>query len=220
MKLAAGTLTVAVVVGIAVLTLFVWLPGARGIAWADIADALRAVRTVHMTGEEKGVLKDKWIQREPFAVYEHVRPISPGTPEESSREYVFAGNAEKVCWYFPERGNRAVIGRGLESDFMNNVLAPLGWSESTEAESRPKMIGRATVDGRRALLLELTGWDERTELAVDADTKLALRLRQFALDEAGEQVEVTRLRFEYDQRPPEGVFDWVPPAGATVVDKR
>ena len=58
------------------------------------------------------------------------------------------------------------------------------------------------------------------ELAVDARTKLVLRLRQFLPRLEGADVEVTRLDFEYDTMPPEGIFNWAPPAGAVVEDKR
>jgi hypothetical protein len=230
MKIAAGALSVAVLVGIAVGAFLVWGPGAAGVAWGEIEDALRSVDTVHMTGAVASsdqntvtplaLRKDKWLRREPFAVFEEVKPIRPRTAEEASRRYIFAGNAEKVYWYFPGRGNRAVIGNGLQANFLDDVLAPLAPSEAKGARPPFNVTGKAEVDGRRVILLDLRRENQRTELGVDAETKLLLRLREFVVGPDGRETEVTRLRFEYNQTPPAGVFDWQPPAGATIVDKR
>jgi len=224
MRLLAGGLCVLALSLVMLLALFVWTPGAKSVAWAQIADALSTVTTVHMTGWEGDsdlvFRTDKWIRLRPLAVYQEVTPVDPQTVKEASRRHIFAGDAEKTYWYFPERGNRAIIGKGLQTDFMGEVLSPLEWSDSSGQGAELKVIGRSRVEGRAAILLELPGWKERTELAVDARTKLALRLRQFSPSLEGADVEVTRLDFEYDTMPPEGIFNWAPPVGAVVEDKR
>jgi len=230
MKLMKGAIGVAALAVIVVAALFVWSPGKGGVAWAEVYDALSRVRTVHITGETYyakqntvvplALHKDKWLRREPFAVYEEVTPVSGKAPAEASR-YVLAGNSGRVVWYFPARGNRATIGKGLPANFMDDLLAPMGASGPAGSAPPFKNLGPATVDGREVTLLELRNSEkERIELAVQTDTKLVIRVRQFAPGPDGREAEIGRLRFEYNQTPPKGVFDWTPPAGATVVDKR
>jgi len=229
-KLVVGVVCVAVVAGIAFAGFFVQSSRGGGVAWAEIVNALRNVNTVHMVGETFGkenntlaplsTHKDKWIRREPFAVYEAVSPVNPKTPEQATLRYIFAGNNEKVYWYFPDRGNRAWIAKGLSTSFMDDVLAPLALTAPAGSEPRFKVTGKSQVDGRKVILVEVSGGQMRTVAAVDAETKLTLRVTQFAPGAGGKEIEATRLRFEYNGTPPQGIFDWTPPAGATVVDRR
>ena len=215
---AAGLIIIAVIVTAST----IWFAGRNSVAWADVKQALSAMNMVHVTGESfceiknktlpLSLHKDKWIRREPLAVYEEVTPV---VPEAASLRYVFAGNPEQVCFYFPQPDNKATIGNGLSSDFMKEVLDVFGDSESGPEY---REIGRSKINGRDVILLEME--DGLLELAVDAETKLTLRLRQFTLRPDGNKIEITNLRFEYNQPPPPGIFDWQPPAGAKIVDKR
>lgn len=225
---AVGLVVLAVIVAAAN---SVWGPGTSSVAWADVKQALSDMNVVHMkgesfclTGENKtrplAVHKDKWIRREPLAVYEEVTPVQSQLPEAASLRYVFAGNTEQVYFYFPQKDNKAIVSRGLSSDFMKEVLGPFGQAVYSGEDPEYKTIGNSKINDRDVILLERQDGQFRNELAVDAQTKLTLRVRQFIPGPDGDEIEVTNLSFEYNQSPPPGIFDWQPPAGATIVDKR
>ncbi len=226
---AAGLVVLAVIVAA---VNAVWSPGISSVAWADVKQALCDMNVVHMkgesfclTGENKirplAVHKDKWIRREPLAVYEEVTPVQSQLPEAESLRYVFAGNSEQVYYYFPQKGNKVVISRGLSSDFMKEVLGPFAQAVYSGEDPKYKIIGNSKINDRDVIiLLESQDGQFRNELAVDAETKLTLRFRQFVPGPDGNEIEVTNLSFGYNQSPPPGIFEWQPPAGATIVDKR
>ncbi len=226
---AAGLMILAVIVAAAKV---VWSPGTGSVAWADVKEALSDMNVVHMKGKsfymtgENGIRplavhKDKWIRREPLAVYEEVTPVESQLPEAAVLRFVFAGNSEQVYHYFPEKGNKVIISRGLPSDFMEEVLGPFAQADYSGEDPKYKIIGNSKINDRDVIiLLESQGGQFRNELAVDAETKLTLRLRQFTPGPDGHEIEVMNVSFEYNQSPPPGIFDWQPPAGATIVDKR
>lgn len=58
------------------------------------------------------------------------------------------------------------------------------------------------------------------ELTVDPNTNLVRRYRAFAKVANGTVQPITDLWFEYYQVPPAVAFNWQPPKGVPVVDKR
>ena len=229
MKVIAVCVTVAVLAGVVLASVVIRSHGAAGAIWSQAGQALRRVDVVHMTGETRSIgqggptalrlRKEKWVRRQPLAVYEEVSPINPSNAEEASRRYIFAGSVEKVYWYFPVRGNRAVIGKGLPSNLilMDDPLALLEWSGPKPAL---RISGKSKVGGTSVILLDLLAESQRIEFAVDAKTKSLLMVRQLVRGPDGRETEVTRLRVDYNRTPPGGIFDWAPPAGATVIDRR
>lgn len=218
---AAGT-TLAIGIAVAILG-----PHGGSIAAADLRRAFSMVDVVHITGEDQTISnnvtlplamhKDKWLRREPFAVYEAVTPADPHS-QSKLPGYTFAGSADHTWWYFPSRGNKAVMSKGLGNGFLDELIGFIDPSRSGNAAPSLKVVGHDRIDGRPVLLLRTSDGD--IELAVDEATKLTRRLRQFQTGADGKPVELTRLYFAYDQTPPAGVFTWQPPAGANVVDKR
>jgi hypothetical protein len=226
-KVIAGAVAVAVLAGV-VLACVVMRSRAR--ARAILRQASQAVGradVVHMTGEERSIGKDgptalrlrkeKWIRRQPLGVYEKISPINPSDDREASHKYIFAGSAEKVYWYFPDRGNRVLISTGVQSNPMDD---PLTLSDLSGLKPTLRIAGKSKLGGASVILLDVLAGTQRIELAVDAKTKLLLMIRQHMRGPGGREIEVARLRVEYNQTPPAGIFDWTPPAGATVVDKR
>jgi hypothetical protein len=214
-RLVFSALCMLIVVGVAL-----WIFMVRDtLALADLKQALLHVQTVHMTGTEDGVRKDKWIRREPFAAFEDNTPTDPAI----KNHYIFAANSELTYWYLPERGNRVVISNALKSGFMDDIIAPLEQSGSSATDVKFRVVGHTEIDGKRVMLIKQSA-DKSNEIqmeyAVDEDTKLTRRLCMFRTGQDGKTEQTAELYFEYNKTAPSGVFEWKPPSGATVVDKR
>jgi hypothetical protein len=204
------------------LAFFVWLPGGRGIAVAALRQALERVKIVHITGLNQGAVplemrEDKWFRAQPFAMYEETSPADPKSPmmKESN---IIAGDADRTYWYFPKMGNKVYVKRALGKDFVDMMMSTLQPSPSSQPDL--KITGHAVIEGRQLDLLDDGSDQQELELAVDPRTNLTYRIRQFNTAPNGTKILITDLRVEYDQTPPKHVFDWQPPAGATVVQKK
>lgn len=222
LKLSAVSLVVLAVMIIAALT--IWLPGMSSVAWADLERALTDVQFVHITARQEAVdqkgdthptsHKDKWIRREPLAVYEEITPVG------QQSAVIVASNTEQVYWYFPERHKATITNSYLKPEFMSEVYAPFKPSVSSDGQLKFKVVDHSEVDGRKVILLRERASENPGELTVDAETKLALRYRYCSSSTMGKPTEYTVMDFKYNETPPSGIFEWKPPAGVDVVDKR
>gem|GEM_PF-380358 len=239
-KIAAGILGLLVIGGAGVMLAV--LAGnsqqSSGINPNALKQAFRGVATIHLVGEGGLILsggevppassssptklQDKWIRRDPFTLYEEMTPTKPST---KSIHSIYRADTKRSYRYLPER-HQVTIADGMKPCFSTSD-SPLAY-ESWLAPQRFKVVGQDEIDDKRVILLEINWSDEkierefneRVELAVDPETKLARRIREFAADKDGKPVVITNLRVEYNNTPPEGIFDWQPPANATIVDKR
>ncbi len=202
---------------------FTWAPGGRSVAVADLRKGLIGVFTVHMTGEDQGYRKNKWLRSKPFAVYE-LSTAEKAEGEKRMQHYLFAGNPQRTYWYFPDWEKRGKVGKGLPRSFFDEMMSVLQPNDSEVAELT--VVGHIRLDGRDLTLLEddPDGHKEpqsyMEELAFDQTTKRAYRIRQFKTDATGKQVEVTNLKLDYNGIPPQGIFEWKLPADAKLISSR
>lgn len=204
------------------LALSVWSPGGRSVAVADLRQALAKVKIVHMTGlGEDGFHKDKWMRTTPFAFYEE--STSDSKSSQGTHRVITAGNADHTYMYLPLNGNKAHVFASIGHSILDEMLPIIQPSQSVNASLQ--VVGHTTIDGRDLELLSdasssdgsLQSYTE--ELAVDPETKLTYRCRMFKVLVSGQPaVLVDDFKFEYEQTPPPGVFDWQPPKNAVIVD--
>lgn len=206
--------------------------GGRGIAVAELRQALAGVNVIHMVGAEGGYegpygdpsgiralvnRKDKWLRASPLGFYETNTNV--GMPASSpDNHYIFAGNATVQYFYFPRRGNQVSSTTKMGQSLMDQMMSIIKPSDSALAEWT--FVGWTKLDGVDLELLEVQGDKSTTELAVDPKTKLTFRYREFVRGYGDKMVLVTDLRFSYSDTPPAGVFDWRPPANAVYIKKR
>jgi hypothetical protein len=205
------------------MALNVWNPGGRSVAIADLRQALEKVKIVHMTGlAEDGFQKDKWMRTEPFAFYEE--STSDSTSPQAIHRLIEAGNGDRTYMYLPLNGNRASVHQSIAHSLLDEMLPVIQPSQSSNPQL--EVVGHTTIDGRDLELLSDAPTSDGSlqsytqELAVDPQTHLTYRLRMFKVLVVGQPaVLVDDFRFDYDQTPPAGVFDWQPPKGAVIIDK-
>jgi hypothetical protein len=215
----------------------VWLlarGGGSSLAWAQMRDALRTVEVVHVTGfvtsgQEDGsvptvVHKDKWLRRDPFAFREYQQAAAPagGGP---GRAVLIVGNAAETYWYFPDR-RFVSITKPVLVDFIGELTTAQGWSSLQGAKGRVSGAHRARLAGRAVLVVSLPsepalfGTGGTIRLFIDPVSHLVVRAEGFAPDASQHPVQLMQLDFEYHREAPAGTFEFVPPDGATVLDKR
>jgi outer membrane lipoprotein-sorting protein len=208
---------------------------------SDLRRALLGVSTMHITGEaESGFMsgtketdiddaraylplalrKDKWLRREPYAMFEETTPVKPSPLTAPNGRYILASYSERCYWYFPSRANRVLVTRPMRIDLADEVMLWIRDGGSEGENTALRVVGHDRINGHGVVLVALDGARSEVELAVDESTKLTYRARLFRTSAKGNRVEATRFNFEYDKQPPTGVFDWQPPAGAPVVDRR
>ena len=198
---------------------FEW--GGSGMATADLRRALDGVKVVHMVGEQfavdnspLGVIPqayqvNKWMRVEPLAVFEENTALVKSIPLKTSH-FIFAGNSKETYWYFPGVKKKVHKSRGLTASFLADMMPVLQPSEGQSPDL--KKIGSTNLDGKTFDLLETEFGGFRSDLAVDPQSKLAYRFRQYVTGKDGKEIKIADLRFYYDQTPPPNVFDWRPPA--------
>lgn len=210
--------------------LLLWLTAGKksSLAWAEMAEALGKVQTVHITGFTSdnlddngkeailGTRKEKWLRKEPFAFREETSLPSAKTPG-----YTLVGEAENTYWYFPSK-SRVSITKPMRINFIEELTTLQGW-EKFRAEGGPlPKESRGELGGRPVTIVFLPsagGGQSGMRLYISPASKLVLRAEAFDISPIGLSRKVMEFDFEYNPPLPAGLFEFTPPAGTEIIDK-
>ena len=232
-------------VAAAVAAAFWFLPGQPGqptIAFADVVKAMANVKTRSSVEDttyfdQNGkvvlhLLERQWIRRNPPAIAT-INLLKPAQPGETHGEEVLEDG----------RGLMAVMpdgGYSLSSpgqDVAKSISGYIELSTQTllvmaQGDARYGKNGliqgeKTILNGRLALKFEdtlhiqrPTPEDEHTIVWIDQKTRRLVRLTGETRVNGKVTMSGSSTDFHYDETPPPGVFDIVPPLGARVVDER
>lgn len=177
-------------------------------AFADTLKAMAEVRTAHAVGTSHGEKTEAWLSVDHGYRIELPDRLRIGTLE--------------ATWDWDRHSNKVMI-YDPEPDVMRRALAELSGTHWL-AEVRPGdeyQTSDASLEGKAAKRIDIRsheGWS--ATLWIDADTERVARMERSRTAGDGSPVPEDRTDFEYGVTVDPALFEFEPPAEATVVDAR
>ena len=217
---------------------FFWLtpgqPGRPTVAYADVERAMANVNVMAWTTEDTHYGKDgavtehhisrTWMRRSPLAqatilLPESSHPQGLQTLEDERGFLDILPGGKGIVW----RGRTHVF--GTVAAYTSLFTRPLRMLEKGQLGENGQSgdLEQTTLNGKAALKVALsyhTPYEVRTTLWIDPIAKRAIQMETWATAGGKPVYVVTETQMRYDETPPPGVFDIVPPPGAKIKDFR
>jgi len=218
----------------AAIAAFFWLtpgqPGRPTIAFADVERAMASVNIMAWTTEvtdynKNGTVKDHyisrtWMRRSPLAQATMALP-EPSHPQglqtlEDERGFLdILPNGKGIVW----RG-RTNVSQTVAA-YLSLFTGPLRMLEKGQFGEKGQTgdLEQTTLNGKPALkvvLLDHIPNELRNALWIDPVTKRVIQMETRSTANGKLEYVVTNAQMRYDETPPSGVFDIVPPPGAKI----
>ncbi len=213
---------------------FFWLlpgqPGRPTIAYADVEKAMESVNVMTWTTEVTSYSKDgtvtrhgisrTWMRRRPLAQATVTLP-DPSYPQglqtlQDERGYFdVLPNGKGIIW----RGRTNVF--GTVAAYTSLFTRPLRMLEKGQLGEKGQSgdLEQTTLNGKPAIKVVLSYRipnEVRTALWIDPVTKRAVQMETRSTANGKPVYIVTNTQMSYDDIPPPGVFDIVPPPGEKI----
>jgi hypothetical protein len=212
------------------------------VACAQMTAALQKVQVVHITGFDLSIVnnipmpmsirKDKWLQREPFAMHEELTHTGPNS---TFPDLTVVADTEKRYWYTRNGKSRngkvvpprVIITKSLNPGFFDEITSLQGWQSLFGTNGELKIERYDQLNGKQVAVVsphddsQADGSEKagsKYVLWVDPDRQLILRMECF-LTEKDKSVKESDLMFDYDVPIPPGAFEFTPPSGVEIIDR-